>query len=144
VGKGSGNGVGIGSAGNGSGVGGEGHGRGNGAGPGGNGNGLHAGRSGAAVSGGAGQPELLRAIRRQIQQTHAYPDAARREGLQGTALVAFRIASDGAVERLEIERSSGSRILDDASLRTIRRAAPYPPYPDWIRIPLTYKQDDPQ
>jgi TonB family protein len=53
----------------------------------------------------------------------------------------FRIAAEGSVEAVQILRSSGSRILDEASEQTIRRAAPYPVVWGWIRLPLSYRLD---
>ncbi len=83
----------------------------------------------------------MRSIRRQIEQKKVYPDAARREGLQGIVELRFRIAEDGSVEAVEILRSSGFGILDDVSQQTIRRAAPYPLVRGWIRLPLSYRLD---
>ncbi|MBI4572457.1 MAG: energy transducer TonB [candidate division NC10 bacterium] len=90
---------------------------------------------------GGGVADLLRSIRRRIEQAKIYPDAARREGIQGTVELRFRIAADGSVEAMEILRSSGFPILDQASQQTIRRAAPYPPVRGWIRLPLSYHLD---
>jgi protein TonB len=66
---------------------------------------------------------------------------ARREGLQGTAELRFRIAADGSVEAVEILRSSGHQLLDEIALQTVRRAGPYPFYDGWLRIPLEYRLD---
>jgi protein TonB len=83
------------------------------------------------------------AIRRRIEREHAkaYPEPARRDGLQGTAELRFRIAADGSVEAVEILRSSGHRLLDEISIQTVRRAGPYPIYHGWLRIPLEYRLD---
>ena len=64
---------------------------------------------------------------------------ARREGLQGTVEVRFRIGPDGAVAAVEVARSSGHALLDQDSAETVRRAAPYPTFPGWIRFPLVYR-----
>jgi TonB family protein len=93
---------------------------------------------------GSGLADLLRAIRQQIERAKVYPESARRDGARGTVEVRFRIAPDGSVERTEIVRSSGSRHLDEASERTIRQAAPYPPVAGWIRIPMSYSLQDPR
>jgi TonB family protein len=119
---------------------------GNGAGQTGRGGSGQAGGGGAGLAsrgGGSGDgiADLLRSIRRQIEQAKTYPDAARREGIQGTVELRFRIAADGSVEAVEVLRSSGSGILDEASLQTIRRAAPYPLVRGWIRLPLAYRLD---
>jgi len=91
--------------------------------------------------GGDGIGDLLRSIRHRIEQNKIYPDAARQEGIQGTVELRFRIAQDGSVEAIEILRSSGSNILDEASRQTLRRAAPYPFVRGWIRLPLSYRLD---
>ncbi len=96
---------------------------------------------GGGTGDGDGVAALLRLIRRQIEQAKTYPDAARRGRIQGTVELRFRIATDGSVEAMEILRSSGSQILDEASERTIRRAAPYPPVRGWVRLPLSYRLD---
>ena len=134
TGNGSGNGLGRGlGAGRGEGVG-AGTGGGNGAGP-------VASRGGGAPFDGADTGNMLRAIRSQIERARVYPDAARRQGMQGVVEVRFRIGAEGSVEAVEIVRSSGHALLDRVSTDTVRRAGPYPRVAGWIRIPLTYRLD---
>lgn len=52
-----------------------------------------------------------------------------RAGGRGTAVVAFRVATSGALAGVSIARSSGSAVLDREALRMIRRAAPFPAPP---------------
>lgn len=61
-----------------------------------------------------------------------YPEAARGK-LYGSLLLSVTIRSDGSVERVEINRSSGHRILDDAARRIVQMAGPYAPFPPDIR-----------
>ncbi len=105
------------------------------------GRGLASRGGGGGAGSGNGAADLFRSIRRQIEQAQFYPEAARREGIQGTVELRFRIAADGSVEAVEILRSSGFGILDEASQQTIRRAAPYPLVRGWIRLPLSYRLD---
>jgi protein TonB len=84
---------------------------------------------------------VLRAIRSQIEKAKAYPEAARRDGLEGTVDLRFRITPAGWVETVEIVHSSGHAILDESALQTVRRAAPYPVIAGWIRLPLAYRLD---
>ncbi len=88
-----------------------------------------------------GLADLLRVIRRRIEEAKVYPDSARRAGLQGTAELQFRIGPDGAPQGLEIVRSSGHVELDEVSRQTILRAGPYPVVRGRIRIPLSYRLD---
>lgn len=61
-----------------------------------------------------------------------YPDAARREQLYGSLQLTVGIRSDGSLESVEINRSSGKKILDEAAVRIVKLAgqngfAPFPP-----------------
>ncbi len=61
-----------------------------------------------------------------------YPEAARREGLYGKLQLTVGIKSDGSLESIEINRSSGRKILDEAAMRIVHLAgqngfAPFPP-----------------
>ena len=44
------------------------------------------------------------------------------------------IKADGEVESVEINRSSGHKVLDDAALRIVRLAAPFERFPANIRV----------
>ena len=44
----------------------------------------------------------------------------------GSTMVAFTVALDGSLERLEVQRSSGSRRFDREALRMVERGAPFP------------------
>ena len=61
-----------------------------------------------------------------------YPEAARGR-LSGSLVLSVRIKEDGSVERVEINRSSGYKILDDAARRIVNMAAPYGVFPPDIR-----------
>lgn len=61
-----------------------------------------------------------------------YPEAAKREKLYGTVQLTVGIKSDGSLESVEINRSSGNKILDEAAMRIVKLAgqngfAPFPP-----------------
>ncbi len=43
------------------------------------------------------------------------------------------IKADGSVEKIEIDRSSGSRMLDTAARRAVDLAGPFPPFPPAVR-----------
>ena len=58
-----------------------------------------------------------------------YPQAARDQKIYGSLVVTVSIKSDGSLERVEVNRSSGQRILDAAALRIVQLAAPYAPFP---------------
>ncbi len=54
-----------------------------------------------------------------------YPEAARREGLYGSLVLTVSINADGSMESVQVDRSSGSRILDAAAVKIVEMAAPY-------------------
>jgi membrane fusion protein (multidrug efflux system) len=61
-----------------------------------------------------------------------YPEAAKRGKLYGTVQLTVGIKSDGSLESVEINRSSGNKILDEAAIRIAKLAgqngfAPFPP-----------------
>ena len=58
-----------------------------------------------------------------------YPQAARDQRLYGSLVVTVSIKSDGSVERVDINRSSGQRILDAAALKIVQLAAPFSAFP---------------
>lgn len=91
---------------------------------------------------GSDVPSVLAMIRRRILAARHYPEVARQAGIEGAALVGFEIGPDGGVLRLVLRRSSGSGILDEEALATIRRAAPFPVYPGEILIPVNYALED--
>jgi protein TonB len=62
-----------------------------------------------------------------------YPEEARRNKIFGNLVVTVSIKSDGEVEKVEINRSSGHKVLDEAALRIVKLAAPFAPFPENIR-----------
>jgi periplasmic protein TonB len=58
-----------------------------------------------------------------------YPQAARDQKVYGSLVVTVSIKADGALEKVEINRPSGQKLLDEAALRIVRLAAPYAPFP---------------
>ncbi|MFP4132293.1 TonB family protein [Thiohalospira sp.] len=62
-----------------------------------------------------------------------YPEEARRQGLSGRLLMDVVVEADGSVSEVNILRSSGNRLLDDAAARIVRLAAPFPEFPENIR-----------
>ncbi|HEU0187210.1 MAG TPA: energy transducer TonB, partial [Gallionellaceae bacterium] len=62
-----------------------------------------------------------------------YPAQARQQKIFGQLRMTVSIRSDGSVESVEINKSSGHRILDAAAMRIVRLAAPYAPFPPDMR-----------
>ena len=62
-----------------------------------------------------------------------YPEEARRAGLQGHLQLTVAIKANGEVEDIKIERSSGSKTLDQAAKRIVMLSAPFDRFPDNIK-----------
>jgi len=61
-----------------------------------------------------------------------YPDQARREGLSGKLMLDVTMNADGTVRDISILRPSGHAVLDEAAIRIVNLAAPFPPFPPEI------------
>ena len=72
--------------------------------------------------------------RRKVERigTLNYPEAARGK-LYGSLVLTVSINHDGSLNRVDINRSSGYRVLDDAAKRIVEMASPYSPFPPDIR-----------
>jgi TonB family protein len=81
----------------------------------------------------------LSLIIRKIEAAKRYPRMARKMGIEGTAIVRFKLRPEGQVEAVEIVDSSGSEILDKASLETVRAAAPFPYKEGWLKVGIVFK-----
>ncbi len=72
--------------------------------------------------------------RRKVERigTLNYPEAARGK-LYGSLVLTASINHDGSLNRVDINRSSGYKVLDDAAKRIVQMASPYAPFPPDIR-----------
>ena len=62
-----------------------------------------------------------------------YPEAARRQGIYGSLKLTVSIYANGKIEKVEVDRSSGSKILDTAAIKIVELAAPYAAFPEEMR-----------
>lgn len=61
-----------------------------------------------------------------------YPEQARRQKVFGSLKLSVSINKDGSVEKVEVDKSSGHRILDAAAVRIVKLASPFAPLPSNI------------
>ncbi|MEM9330751.1 MAG: TonB family protein [Pseudomonadota bacterium] len=94
----------------------------------------------AAVSNYPGK--IVRKLRRSLR----YPKAAKKKKIRGQVLVSFVVSRSGQVSGVRVVRGSGSSILDDAAVKAVLRAAPFPKIPEnagrskWsFKVPLAFK-----
>lgn len=69
----------------------------------------------------------LEAWRQKIERigNMNYPTAARNQKIYGKLQLTVSIRSDGTVEKIKVDKSSGSKVLDDAAINIVKLAAPY-------------------
>jgi|WetSurMetagenome_2_1015567.scaffolds.fasta_scaffold91903_2 periplasmic protein TonB len=58
-----------------------------------------------------------------------YPQAARDQRIYGSLVLTVSIKADGALDKIEINRSSGQKVLDEAAIHIVRLAAPFSAFP---------------
>ena len=83
-------------------------------------------------------------VRSKLQRALRYPAKAERKKIRGVVQVSFALSSNGALNSVRIAKSSGSPILDQAALKAVERAAPFPASPQGAKstfiIPLDFKR----
>jgi TonB family protein len=82
--------------------------------------------------------EQWRQLYSAIERAKTYPRIARERGIEGTVLVRFKVLPSGTIDTVNIVRSSGEEILDEASVKTVYRAAPMPYVNGWVEVPMSY------
>lgn len=94
--------------------------------------------SGESIGEGRGGDPTLATIWKKVNAAKFYPSIAKHQHLEGTPRISFEIGTAGQVVNATVVTSSGSALLDDAALETVRRAAPLPHYASPITIALRY------
>jgi periplasmic protein TonB len=61
-----------------------------------------------------------------------YPEAAKGKSY-GSLQLTVEIRSDGTIDSMRVERSSGIKILDEAAKRIVRMSAPFPAFPPVLK-----------
>jgi protein TonB len=123
-----------------------------GSGTGGNGAGTGSGSGfGAALGsrpGGSGSGVIRAEARYRETPRPEYPDSARRHGREGRVLLRVLVDDQGRARQIEINRSSGSDILDRAAAEAMKRWRFYPAragdkaIESWLRVPIEFRLDD--
>ncbi len=97
------------------------------------------GQPAARAVGGTEDPVklFLAKVRQRIDRYKNYPYAARRRLETGRVTVRFVIHPDGTIDGLQVIQRSASSLLDEAALKAVRDAAPFPGFPrDVLAHPL--------
>lgn len=71
----------------------------------------------------------FRHLKELIEGVWVYPKIARERGIAGNLVIQFTIDIDGNLTEAKVIRSSGYFFLDDAALKALHDASPFPPLP---------------
>lgn len=80
----------------------------------------------------------LERLREKIERVWQYPPQAAARGIYGDLYIRFTIDKKGKLVSIELIRTSGYRMLDDAAIKALKDAEPFWPLPnDWQKDSLT-------
>ncbi|MCS7163486.1 MAG: energy transducer TonB [Thermodesulfovibrio sp.] len=80
----------------------------------------------------------LERLKEKIERVWQYPPQAVQRGIYGDLYIRFTIDKKGNLVSIELIRTSGYRILDDAAIKALKDAEPFWPLPeDWHKNTLT-------
>ncbi len=73
--------------------------------------------------------------RRRIEEVgnRYYPEQAKRKKLYGDLILKVSVNADGTIRDINVMESSGHKILDDAAISIVRRAAPFAPFDETLK-----------
>ena len=93
------------------------------------GSGMGSGENSRGSGGGAAGNTYLMMVRSKIEQHKIYPRQASLRQIQGTVVIHFIITLEGIVKRIDVVQSSGFTVLDQAGLKAVKDASPFPKPP---------------
>jgi protein TonB len=90
--------------------------------------------------------QLLGELQTHLSRYLVYPPLARERGWEGTVLLGMRVESDGHLEKIRIERSSGYAVLDHSALNSLHRLGQVAGISAWLnghsvdmQLPIIYR-----
>ncbi len=63
-----------------------------------------------------------------------FPEKGAMQGISGSPTLEVTISASGQLTEAIVRNSSGSKVVDQAALNILRRAAPFDPFPEAIRV----------
>jgi len=81
-----------------------------------------------------------RLVRHRLELFKYYPASARRRGIEGAVDVSFSLNVDGQARGVHLVSGSGYAILDDAAMRTVQRAEPFPVHEGFYQFRLLFRR----
>jgi TonB family protein len=92
--------------------------------------------------------KYIQEIQRRIGNAVFYPESVRRYDAEGEVLLSLHILADGRLLNVVVNKSSGNKMLDEASINIVKAQAPFPPLPRasglseiWIDVPIVFRSN---
>jgi len=73
-------------------------------------------------------------IKQRLMRRWGYPVKARENLIEGCVRILFSLDREGQLKNIKILQSSSYNILDSETTRTVRVAAPFPPFPGSVTV----------
>lgn len=93
--------------------------------------------------------QLLGELQTSLSRYLVYPPLARSRGWEGTVLLGLQVASDGHLDKIRVERSSGYAVLDNSALNSLNRLGRLAGVSAWLngraqdmQLPVIYRLID--
>ncbi len=92
---------------------------------------------------GEARAEVEARLRAHLARHFVYPEVARQRGWEGEVVVRLRLIPPGTVEHVQVARSSGYYVIDQAAVRALERAdlsdVTVLPHSFEIQLPIIYR-----
>ncbi len=75
-----------------------------------------------------------RILKGKLAKYWGYPKKAKERLMEGTTHAVFSLSRDGGLIGVSVTGSSGHKLLDQEGSDAVKRAAPFPPFPDSITV----------
>lgn len=87
---------------------------------------------------------IISIIYSELNQHFTYPKLAVRRNWQGKVLLSLRVSSSGNIENIQLKKSSGYNVLDQAAINALHKMKNLPHISSWLssdielQLPITY------
>ena len=83
----------------------------------------------AAATGFLTEKDYFQLVKMRIQALKAYPEKAKKRHQQRLVVIQFHLEKKGRGSTVRVHENSGNRILDQAAVQAVHKAAPFPQAP---------------
>ena len=88
---------------------------------------------------------VISIIYKELNQHFIYPKMAQKRNWQGKVLLSLRVSSSGKINNVQVNRSSGYSVLDQAAINSLMKVGNLPQISSWLpydidlNIPVIYQ-----